>query len=230
MKKLPPVAASVKRSSCLAAMFLGTALSALGSAAAASTVPAVDAANVVSHLSRYCNACWRNAGLAPDSWDDCTQEVLCRLLERVALNDWTDLLKDECEEKREFLRAIDAVKKRAQRERRGSELYPDSYADSKTGEANILEETRQAVFHAADRLLTPRQRSILQMSLQGWSVHEIATQLRVPPARISDEKYKAVIRLREHFQEELRSERKLRVGWRSGGVAECLKSQVVSNG
>jgi DNA-binding NarL/FixJ family response regulator len=48
-------------------------------------------------------------------------------------------------------------------------------------------------------LLTPRQQRILQMSFEGWSVHDIAADLRLPPERISDEKYKAVRKLREHL-------------------------------
>ena len=60
------------------AMVLGGALSSL--AAAPSQAPAPQA---VGEISRYCTACWRNAHLPPDSWGDCTQEVFCRLLERL---------------------------------------------------------------------------------------------------------------------------------------------------
>ena len=59
------------------AVVLGTALSALaGGEASAAT-------RTVTDISRYCTACWRNARLPADRWDDCTQEVLVRLLERV---------------------------------------------------------------------------------------------------------------------------------------------------
>ena len=69
----------------------------------------------VNDISRYCQACWRNARLPPDSWSDCTQEVMARLLERVEPSRWSVLLKKEEEDHREFLRAIDTVKKRSQR-------------------------------------------------------------------------------------------------------------------
>src|SRR4051812_26050719 len=35
---------------------------------------------LVRDIQRYCTACWRNARLDPGLWDDCTQEVCCRLL------------------------------------------------------------------------------------------------------------------------------------------------------
>ena len=50
-------------------------------------------------------------------------------------------------------------------------------------------------------VLSPRQRRIVQMTLEGWSVHEMARELRLPAARISDEKYKAIRKLRAHLSE-----------------------------
>src|SRR5215469_8238517 len=110
----------------LVAVVLGTTLSAMGSAAASEISP-----RAVSDISRYCTACWRNARLDPDCWLDCTQEVFCRLLERVAPEAWGKLLNVEGEERREFLRAIDAVKKRTQRSRRWSNTPTDSVADQR---------------------------------------------------------------------------------------------------
>src|SRR5262249_43849218 len=46
---------------------------------------------------------------------------------------------------------------------------------------------------------SPRQQRILQLSFEGASVHEIAHELRLPAERISDEKYKAIHKLREHL-------------------------------
>ena len=36
--------------------------------------------DLVRDIQRYCTVCWRNARLDPRLWDDCTQEVCCRLL------------------------------------------------------------------------------------------------------------------------------------------------------
>jgi RNA polymerase sigma factor (sigma-70 family) len=174
------------------AMVLGTALSAMGAQALAE--PA-EGAKAVQDLSRYCTACWRNARLDPDSWGDCTQEVFCRLLERVAPDSWELALKADGDEKREFFRAIDAVKKRNQRTRRFSPLALD-VADTRT----INDETRQdrleALRRATGACLTQRQRDIVRMSLEGWTVHEISAKLELSPARVSDEKYKAIQKLR----------------------------------
>src|SRR3954464_1198519 len=37
---------------------------------------------LVHDIQRYCAVCWRNARLDPGLWDDCTQEVCCRLLSK----------------------------------------------------------------------------------------------------------------------------------------------------
>src|SRR5205809_1752380 len=100
-----------KRRHYMMAMVLGTALSAFGQSAAQAAPT-----EAIQDISRYCTACWRNARLPADRWGDCTQEVFRRLLDRVPTEDWNRLLNGEGEERREFLRAIDAVKKRTQRD------------------------------------------------------------------------------------------------------------------
>jgi RNA polymerase sigma factor (sigma-70 family) len=103
-------------------------------------------------------------------------------------------------ERREFLRAIDAVKKRAQRARKpGRNL--DGLADRAELRRRDLDEQRARVSEAAVELLTPRQQRILQMSFEGWSVAETAAELNLPAERVSDEKYKAVRKLRAHLVE-----------------------------
>src|SRR5437660_1178331 len=94
----------------MVAVVLGTALSAVGSAQAVPSASSPAQVKAASDISRYCTACWRNARLHPDSWADCTQEVFCRLLERVSLDSWPRALHSDGAERREFFRAIDAVK------------------------------------------------------------------------------------------------------------------------
>jgi RNA polymerase sigma factor (sigma-70 family) len=182
----------------MVAMVLGTALSAL-SPAAGLTAPPDATVRAVTDMSRYCTTCWRNARLHPDCWTDCTQEVFSRLLERVTPDAWDRVLRDEGEERREFLRAIDTVKKRTQRSRKWAGNAVEQVADPRDGTADRLADEREAVQRAARDLLSPRQQRILQMSFEGWSVHDIAADLRLPPERVSDEKYKAVRKLREHL-------------------------------
>src|SRR6266699_2680686 len=99
----------------------------------------------LSTLSRYCTVCWRNARLPADSWNDCTQEVLCRLLQRVPTDAWDRALKAESDEHREFVRAIDAVKKRTQRSKKWSSQALDFVADRKDGQRVRLSDERAAV-------------------------------------------------------------------------------------
>src|SRR5690348_1567347 len=106
------------RRSAVVAMVLGTALTALGPTAALAADTPEATRQAVTAMSRYCTTCWRNARLHPDLWTDCTQEVFSRLLERVMPAAWDRILGTDGEEHREFLRAIDTVKKRTQRQKR----------------------------------------------------------------------------------------------------------------
>jgi RNA polymerase sigma factor (sigma-70 family) len=182
----------------LVAMVLGTTLSTLGSSTGTATATEATA-RAVNDMSRYCTTCWRNARLNPDSWPDCTQEVFSRLMERVNPDAWGRVLKTEGDERREFLRAIDTVKKRTQRRRKWSSCMEDAVADRRNGHEQKLADDREIVRQVAEELLSPRQRRILQMSFEGWSVQDIATDLQLPAERVSDEKYKAIRKLREHL-------------------------------
>ena len=188
----------------MAAVVLGTALTACDSFAANSTrrdfVAEYDAApDTVRDITRYCQVCWRNARLPVDRWEDCTQMVFTRLLERVAPARWGTLVSAlDGDDRREFIRAIDAVKKRTQRARKLSDLSAD-VTDGRNRASDHLREQREAVDLAAAKVLSPRQRKIVELSADGWAVPEIATELATTPERVSDEKYKAIKKLRTHL-------------------------------
>jgi len=193
-------ASAHRRRPYMVAMVLGTALTAaLGSTAQGRESPATLC--TVADLSRYCTVCWRNARLPADSWGDCTQEVLCRLLERLPRESWGRALKAESEEHREFVRAIDAVKKRTQRQKRWNSNSLDLVADRHYGQRRRLADERAAVRQAASEVLTPRQQQIMQLSFEGHLVQEIGHKLSLTPERVSDEKYKAIRKLRAHLAE-----------------------------
>ncbi|HTU22825.1 MAG TPA: sigma-70 family RNA polymerase sigma factor [Gemmataceae bacterium] len=180
------------------AVVLGTALS-VGAAPGKATAETPQAtAKAIADMSRYCATCWRNARLPMDSWSDCTQEVFRRLLERVSSDAWSQVLRGEGEERREFLRAIDTVKKRTQRARKFSPAI-DSVADRHDQQRRDVRDEREVVNQTAAEILTPRQQHILQLSFEGWSVQEMSEELRLPVERISDEKYKAIRKLRTHL-------------------------------
>lgn len=192
MKRFVPKSASPR--SMMAAVLLGTALAAGSAHAEAGPNP-----KAVQDISKYCQTCWRNARLPADRWQDCTQEVFVRLLERIEAAQWDAVLKDaETTERREFIRAIDAVKKRTQRARKLVSLAPD-LADYRGRNDTHLRDDRDTVARAARESLSPRQRRILELTADGWTIPEIAAELDATAERISDEKYKAVKKLQHYL-------------------------------
>jgi RNA polymerase sigma factor (sigma-70 family) len=186
-----------KGHSYVVAIVLGTALTALATGQSAAATPETTL-KAISEMGRYCSTCWRNANLPHDAWTDCTQEVFTKILERVPQQSWTQILHGEGEERREFLRAIDAVKKRTQRARKYSHNV-EQVADQRQQNAWQLASERDMVRAAAAEVLSPRQQRIVQMSIEGWAVQDMAEELKLPAERVSDEKYKAIRKLREHF-------------------------------
>lgn len=188
-----------KRSSrnVVVAMVLGTALATTPAKASASTA-AEPSSKAVTDISKYCQTCWRNARLPADRWQDCTQAVFVRLLERVEADKWGTVLVDsETVERREFLRAIDAVKKRTQRARKFAALSPE--LAERRPVSNSARDDREAVAKVAAEHLSSRQRRILELTADGWPVPEIATELGTTVERVSDEKYKAIKKLQHAF-------------------------------
>ncbi len=168
---------------------------------AALTVQATES-ELVHDIQRYCAVCWRNARLDPGLWDDCTQEVCCRLLgkARAGVLDLNLVLADDTPERRELVRAIDMVRKRVQRTRRFQPLDdqstpgPDHDRRGRDRQelGEILEAARRAV-------LSPRQDRIVELWTRGWNVPEIGGSLGLSPSRVSDEKYKALRKLERHL-------------------------------
>jgi len=72
-------------------------------------------------------------------------------------------------------------------------------ADNRDAHGRVRTEDRDLVRQAAEELLSERQQRILQLSFEGWSVHEISDKLALPTGRVSDEKYKAIRKLRAHL-------------------------------
>ena len=183
------------------AVVLGTALSTMPAPALAGSGTQAGGATTlqaIADMNRYCSTCWRNARLPMDSWTDCTQEVFKKMLERVPQDAWDRVLKGEGEERREFLRAIDAVKKRTQRARKYSGAV-EAVADRREEHSRQLADARAAVREAATEVLSARQQQILQMSFEGWSVQDVSHEMKLPADRVSDEKYKAIRKLRTHL-------------------------------
>ncbi len=157
---------------------------------------------LVHDIQRYCAVCWRNARLDPGLWDDCTQEVCCRLLGKARAGelDLNLVLADDTLERRELVRAIDMVRKRVQRARKyqplDERLTPGPDLDRRHRDRQELGEVLEA---ARRDVLTPRQDQIVELWTRGWTVPDISRSLGLPPARVSDEKYKALRKLERHL-------------------------------
>jgi len=174
----------------MAALLVGAAMSSLGSSVAEG--------RAIENISRYCTACWRSAGIPAQAWEDCTQQVYCRLMERLPVENWPRMFQHESAERREFVRAIDTVKKRAQRSRKTVRLAAEP-VDPRPDRGEEVEAIQRLLQASAD-CLSRRQQDIVRLSLSGYTVQEIASQLTLPPPRVSDEKYKAIGRLRAAMQ------------------------------
>ena len=157
---------------------------------------------LVHDIQRYCAVCWRNARLDPGLWDDCTQEVCCRLLGKARAGelDLNLVLAEDTLERRELVRAIDMVRKRVQRARKyqplDDQLTPGPDHDRRHRDGQELGEVLEA---ARRDVLTPRQDQIVELWTRGWTVPDISDKLKLPPARVSDEKYKALRKLERHL-------------------------------
>ena len=151
-------------------------------------------AGAVEGIQRYCHASWRQARIAQQDWHDCTQQVYLRLLDRLSHDGWSDALRENTSpERRELNRAIWATTKRWQRARRGQTLNDSDLADNPRTD-RLGAEMRRLVTDAD--ILSRRQREILLQTLDGATVAQIAEEMKLPATRISDEKYKAIKKLR----------------------------------
>jgi RNA polymerase sigma factor (sigma-70 family) len=157
---------------------------------------------LVRDIQRYCAVCWRNAHLDPGLWDDCTQEVCCRLLTKARAGelDLNLVLAEDTPERRELVRAIDMVRKRVQRAKKhqplDAQLTPGPDRDGRARQRQELGEILEAARRA---VLTRRQDRIVELWTHGWTVPEISEALGLPLARVSDEKYKALRKLERHL-------------------------------
>ena len=173
---------------------------------------AVDAASVhggLSQLDRYLARAWARAGLSPQQFEDCTQAVYTTLLQNlgrvgfdrlasdIGHNGIRDVLSRETAEGPDFFRAIDMVKKRAQREKSFAPLDERTDVAAAFGTDGAAEDWRGALDEAIDRNLNPREASLIRDTLLGKTPAEIAQDWGVAPKTVSNEKTRALAKLRE---------------------------------
>lgn len=151
-------------------------------------------ARAIQQIERYCTSSWRNAGVRRQDWDDCTQQALVELLSTSSPSDLVLAIEEpESEARRELNRAVWRLVQRCRR-RVPEVAFVDAYAPAR--EVSTTEQEWQAIDLAASDCLTARQQQIVRLSREGWRVAEIAEKLDTTPERVSDEKYKALAKLR----------------------------------
>lgn len=159
--------------------------------------------DAVNQMERYCATSWRNARIDQQDWNDCTQEAFVRMLQRVDSERLDQAFTDaKSEERRELNRSIWATIQKWRRAPGYFSLAGDVPERSGRQEPRhgdwTIEDVRAAI-SAPECKLTAVQREILSRWSDGHSVSEIASSLKWAPARVSDEKYKALVKLRNYF-------------------------------
>ena len=156
-------------------------------------------------IGAYCRTSWKNARIDSDLWDDCSQDVFARLYANLSSDEIVRAITDrDSTERRELNRAIWATAQRQRREQRLQALPHDDFKLDESDHWPKLHDELKSVFSAAETSaarLSPTQRSIIHKLGSGASVQEIAADLNLPTPRVSDEKYKAIQKLREFFAE-----------------------------
>lgn len=150
---------------------------------------------VLDQVERYCSTSWRHAGIHPQDWADCTQEAIVQLLERVPQERLEAAFQDdESQERRELKRAIWRTVQRWRRAPRFQALHDGQPVDPHYRQEYACESLEEV--ELALRRLSPRQRRILTLWSQGWSVEEISRRLGISAPQASDGKYKALRKVR----------------------------------
>jgi RNA polymerase sigma factor (sigma-70 family) len=165
----------------------------------------------IAQLDRYLGRSWARAGLPPTKHDDSTQAVYVslienlgrpgfdRLLSDIGQNGIKDVLSRETAEGPTFFRAIDAVKKRAQREHQYTSL-DDAEFDPPA--AAGPSELARSLGEAIEQTLNPREAELIRSTLAGETPAEIAERWGVAAKTVSNEKTRVLSKLREFLAAE----------------------------
>jgi DNA-binding CsgD family transcriptional regulator len=173
------------------------------------TAPASDPASFSSgltQLDRYLSRAWYRAGIPVQMHEDCSQAVFTTLLQRLGRQQFDGLIgevghlgiKDvfsrETDEGADFFRAVDMVKKRAQRQR---VFLPIDAVDVPASPSHSDTQTwHEALRETIDQSLSPREAGLINETLMGKTPAEIALHSGVTPKTISNEKTRVVQKLR----------------------------------
>jgi DNA-directed RNA polymerase specialized sigma24 family protein len=162
----------------------------------------VDAATIQS-IDRYCEASWQRANIPRQEWDDCSQHAFVRILKRLSRDRLAEAIENRrSKHRRELNRCIWATTQWWRRSYHHRSLTGDDVPDSACT-ARVSDVTVPDVWEAIESGaagLTAMQRRIIELWANGHSIADMATELGVPSRRVSDEKFKAIAKLRANFQ------------------------------
>jgi DNA-binding CsgD family transcriptional regulator len=177
---------------------------------ASTTASTCDSAAMFSglaQLDKYLGRAWYRAGIPLQVHEDSSQAVFTRLLQQLGRHRFDVLVRDvgllgikdvfsrKTNAGVDFFRAVDMVKKRAQRERLfqaldGVDIPEPSWASESRARHEALRE-------AIDRSLSRREASLINDTLMGKTPAEISLHWGVTPKTISNQKTRAMQKLRD---------------------------------
>jgi RNA polymerase sigma factor (sigma-70 family) len=167
----------------------------------------------LTQLNKYLGRAWSRAGIPVQMHEDCSQAVFATLLQQlgrprfdalvgeIGQSGIKDVFSRETDEGIDFFRAVDMIKKRAQRER---VFQPLDALDVPASSSSSLEtqDWRDALNEAIGRSLSPREASLIHETLMGKTPAEIALHWGVAPKTISNEKTRVIQKLRDVLLEQ----------------------------
>lgn len=166
-------------------------------------------------LNRYLARSWARAGIGPQQFEDCSQAVYATLLQQFGRDGFDQTLADvgrqgipkvlnrDTERGPDFFRAIDMVKKRTLRQKTHLALDDQLDLPESAGSDGANADWRGALNDAIARSLNAREADLIQATLQGFSPAEIANRWGVAPKTVSNEKTRALGKLREALHAEM---------------------------
>jgi DNA-binding CsgD family transcriptional regulator len=178
----------------------------LGTSAAEESSQSLEAG--LTQLQRYLSRAWFRAGIPIQLHDDSSQAVYLTLLQNLGRQRFDklvseigqsgirDVLSRETAEGPDFFRAVDTVKKRAQRERTFQPLDQIEMVTAAQGD-DARAAWRSSLQEAIDQTLSPREAALIYATLKGETPAEIAIQWGVAPKTVSNEKTRAIQKLRD---------------------------------
>lgn len=165
----------------------------------------------VSQIQKYLNRAWARAGLSPQVHEDSTQAVFLTLLQQYGQHGFDRLMGDvgkhgirevfsrETLEGPDFFRAVDTIKKRAQRLKTAAPM--DAVVEVAAHDDSDRQLWRDAIEQAIERELNPREADLIRATMRGESPMEIAQQWGLTPKTVSNEKTRAFQKLRASLAE-----------------------------